>query len=290
MDFAYAERYTGGESKADDVSSRSIFSREAQVLSGVFSGAAQRVEEMTSDWSTTGLQVAAAAGAGVTLNALMHRGGYAAQFAKGALMGLCIADLAIRGVNTGVAMYDTAANPNSNLDLNKKIVGDNLGRALIDYPVMMGAGWGGARLHGFMSPINTRFTADALHKPSRNLIEIDPGKSVLPEAKLGPKADAIGASKPDAASKPPVVEGGKNLPNEGPFNKDWGKIKFEFPKEMLQIKPPSEINFNTIYTRQSKIGPIFRLGGIAAGASAGHDILSDLNPLKPRKLNSLELR
>ena len=125
--------------------------RESELLrDGLSNGVVNRITEMAQNPGDTAVNVAICAGLGAGLNVASRAGGRWATGAKvatygfGALMGV---DIVRRAVPTIGAMGD-AWSSNANMQANKDTVAKFAGSALVDYPVMMAAGYGGFRAGG----------------------------------------------------------------------------------------------------------------------------------------------
>lgn len=125
--------------------------REAELLrDGLGTGILKRADEMWDNPGDTALNLGACAVLGAGLNLASRAGGRWAAAARITGYGLTASlgiDVMRRGVPTLGAMADTWSNP-GNLDANKDTVAKYAGSALVDYPLMMAAGYGGFRAAG----------------------------------------------------------------------------------------------------------------------------------------------
>lgn len=142
----------------DSVSAK--FQREAELLrDGLGTGIVNRAVEMWENPSDTAVNLGACAGAGLALNLASRAGGRwaaGARIATGVMtLGLGV-DVVRRGVPTVGAMADTWSSA-SHLDASKETVAKFAGSALVDYPVMMLAGYGGYRAGGAIPMRTTQF-------------------------------------------------------------------------------------------------------------------------------------
>jgi hypothetical protein len=133
---------------ADD-SFGSQLQREAELLrDGLSSGVNNRVAEMWENKGQTALTLGGCAALGAALSVANRLGGRwatAGRVLGGALLIGAGYDVANRGAHTLGAMADTW-NSNANMDFNKELVGKYAGSALVDYPLMIAAGYGGHTL------------------------------------------------------------------------------------------------------------------------------------------------
>jgi hypothetical protein len=284
------QRHLVGHDKVEaQQEAQGLFSREWQMLSqGVVNGASQRGSDAIKNWDTTALELGGAVVAGYAFNAVMRRGGVAADIAKYSVYGLLGADVLRRGIPTVAAMWDTAANPGS-LDKNTKVVADNLGSALVDYPIMMAGGYAGTKLHGHFNPIKVTIEAPNLKLAERPLgreyfnhdalAQIESvrgpigkikGLSDMPKGAVNqvePGPPKPGGLEP--AEIPAQVKGtSTGMENaRPPWAKDVGK--FDIPPELLKIKP---LNYDLSHMTFTMYRPSIwstgaRLGGVAAAAT-----------------------
>lgn len=133
------------------VESDNPLQREVELLrDGISRGVVQRVDEMCNDVvgtiGTIGLSTCMGAGLSLASRA-GGRWGTAARFAGYGLTAALGVDLVCRAVPTFVAMGEAWRSPD-NMEAGKQVVGAMLGTALVDYPIMMAAGYGGLKLAG----------------------------------------------------------------------------------------------------------------------------------------------
>lgn len=142
-------------SSADD-SLGSKLQREAELLrDGLSSGVVNRVTEMWEHKGQTALTLGGCAGLGAALSVANRLGGRWAvpgKILSGALLIGAGYDVVNRGAHTLGAVADTWNSPNANMHFNKELVAKYAGSALVDYPLMIAAGYGGhtlGRVRGF---------------------------------------------------------------------------------------------------------------------------------------------
>lgn len=171
-----------------------------------------------------------ALGGGAAFRMMLDAGGRWGQAAKVAGTGLLLlagADLTRRAVPTAGAMIDTWKS-GANMDANKNIVANNLGTALVDYPVMMLAGNAGFRMAGRPATVTldlTNYKFDP--KLVENSLKIDPATRA---AMSNPRVlEAAPAARADMIRSQSL-----KLP-EGPVNLGGLKASAE-----IGIKAPAE--------------------------------------------------
>lgn len=193
------------------------FQREYELLrDGLSTGMSDRLHHMVENLGETAVNLGICATAGAALNLASRAGGRwgtAAKIAGGVMGVVAISDVARRAVPTIGAMADTWSSP-LNLEANKDTVAKYAGSALIDYPVMLAAGYGGYRLGGmvpmrttvveFVDLTNLNKMRDAAGKLADSGLPINPQTRALMENPAikdlppGARADALKAltSKP----------------------------------------------------------------------------------------------
>ena len=175
----------------------SKLSREANLLvDAVPSGFVNRAKQAYENPGQTSLEFGAAVAVGASLSLLDNAGGRYAVAAKIGRTALVVgfgADLVNRGYNTGAAMKDAWSDPN-NYEQSKAIIGQNLGGALFDYPLMAAGGMLGGKIAQFRPGFGSSVTADSMLSSS-------PGQGNLPklgshnfEPGKGPFSKAAGIS------------------------------------------------------------------------------------------------
>ncbi|MBY0545655.1 MAG: hypothetical protein K2W95_00035 [Candidatus Obscuribacterales bacterium] len=159
--------------------------REAELLrDGLGSGIVNRAQEMWDNPGDTALNLGACAGAGLALNLASRAGGRwaaGARLATGAFTLSLGVDVVRRGVPTLGAMADNWSNP-GNFESNKDTVAKYAGSALVDYPAMMLAGYGGYRVGGAIPMKTTQFQFNELG-PLRDM-RLDPSMQASTKALL----------------------------------------------------------------------------------------------------------
>ena len=141
--------------------------RETELLrDGLSLGVVNRLSHMYENPVETAATVAGCATVGAALNIANRAGGRWATAAKVATYGFTAAlacDVVRRGVPTIGAMADTWSSAN-NLATNKETVAQHAGSALVDYPLMMAAGYGGFKAAGKIQAINVNIKFGELSK------------------------------------------------------------------------------------------------------------------------------
>ncbi len=158
------------------------FQREVELLrDGLSTGVTDRLEHMASNLGETATNLGICAGIGAGLNIASRAGGRwgtAAKFGTGILLVAGVGDVARRAVPTLAAMGDTWSS-GANLEANKETVAKYAGSALVDYPVMMAAGYGGFKLGG-LAPVRTTVFEFADMSGLKNMKDtLSPGSKAL---------------------------------------------------------------------------------------------------------------
>lgn len=206
--------------------------REANLLrDGLGSGIVNRAQEMWENPGDTALNLGACAGAGLALNLASRAGGRwaaGARIATGALTLSLGVDVVRRGVPTLGAMADTWSNP-GNFEANKDTVAKYAGSALVDYPAMMLAGYGGYKVGGAIPMRTTQFQFNELG-PLRD-IKFDTSMQAATKALLESGMPINAGTR--GAMNNPIVRA--LAPTEGPAA--GAAPKLELP---TGVKPPAE--------------------------------------------------
>lgn len=162
------------------------FQREYELLrDGLSNGVVDRVTHMANNLGETAETIGICAGVGMALNLASRAGGRwgtAAKIGTGVLGVVALTDVARRAVPTFGAIGDTWSS-GANLEENKQTVAKYAGSALVDYPVMLAAGYGGYKLGG-LGPKATVVEVMDLSALKNIKDPLTPGAKALLEAGL----------------------------------------------------------------------------------------------------------
>lgn len=117
----------------------------ASIPAHIGQGAVSRLQDVLEHKDLTGIELAASFGVAAALTAATKNPGLLGDFARitpKLFLGLTALDI---GRRFGGPMLDTWQHP-ANAERNKEWLGDNLGAALVDYPLVAAAGYAGDRL------------------------------------------------------------------------------------------------------------------------------------------------
>lgn len=189
---------------------------------------------------------------GAALRMMLDAGGRWGQAAKVVGTGfalLAATDVVRRAIPTGAAMVDTW-NSGANLDFNKNIVANNLGTALVDYPLMAVAGNAGFRVAG--KP--TSFTLDLAKPEFKNIL--DKGLPVNPSTRAAMTRPEIMNTHPGQRAS--MIKGEIKAPGEikVPPKFDYKVPEIKLPAEFYNGKFNTNIKFDAIQVRTS-LKPVF---------------------------------
>lgn len=246
------------------------FQREAELLrDGLSTGAVNRLVQMYENPGETALAVGTCAALGAGLNIASRMGGRwgaAAKLAGGTFAVATGVDLIRRGAPTLGAMADTWSTP-ANLQANKDTVAHYAGSALVDYPVMLAAGYGGYRAAGRIQGANINIRIGEFNK------EIGFGHKPPVAEPTGRLIDFKMHRLDASAFQNISVVKPTFYPTILPFD----VLPSSRPAEKLEGKPSLQIN-GVLDVERNMIGPEGRIP-----VRGLHEVLKDLN--KPAENN-----
>ncbi len=244
------------------------FRREAELLrDGIGQGVSQRLQN-PADLIASGTL---AMGGAAALRMAMDKGGRwgtAAKVASYGFAALAGVDIGRRAAPTLSAMADTW-NSSRNLEANKVTVANNLGTALVDYPLMAMAGSAGFKLAARPTTINVAFS---------NLSE----SSSL--GKLNAKLDVAptsAASKALLESGIPINQATRGAMSNPAIEAASPKLKGDLVRELAGIKPANALLESGIPINQATRGAMSNPAIEAASPKLRGDLVREAAGIKP---------
>lgn len=221
-------------------------------------------------FASTGLEIATSLGAGAGLRIMSKAGGPWASLSKAALIagGLGFGVDALSRLGTAAGAARDTWNSSDNYDLNKKLVGESIGSALFDYPLIATSGFIGAKAPEFgaklgytglksgYSNLSSAFSesplTQTLHTAGKKL-ELSELKNTLPGLK-----QAFG------------WKGSNNLMAEDalPVSAAKSEDPYAYLAEAIRVKPtPYTVRFSEYNGQpvQIKVYPSGKADGIPSG-------------------------